>query len=129
MIEIARHFSPEAPVSVIGCSMGTGALLHAVTTAPERFDRLIITAPPTAWEARAAQSGVYLKLADYARQNGVEALAKALANAPVPAVFAEMEGFPPTRTSRPSCFRLSCSERASATCRRSTPSRASPSRR
>jgi 3-oxoadipate enol-lactonase len=96
MIELARHFSPEAPVSVIGCSMGTGALLHAVTTDPERFDRLVITAPPTAWEARAAQSGVYLRLADYARQNGVEALVKALANAPVPAVFAEVEGFPPT---------------------------------
>ncbi|AGL16504.1 alpha/beta superfamily hydrolase/acyltransferase [Actinoplanes sp. N902-109] len=96
LIELARHFSPTAPVSAIGCSMGTGAVLHAVTTAPDRFDRLVLTAPPTAWEARAAQGEIYRKLADYARHKGVEALHAALAKAPVPAIFAEVEGFPPT---------------------------------
>lgn len=41
---------------------------------------------------KAAQGDMHRKLADYAQQNGVEALAKA----PAPAVFAEVEGFPPT---------------------------------
>lgn len=96
MIELARHFSPAAPVSAIGCSTGTGALLHAVTTDPERFDRIVLTAPPTAWETRAAQGDVYRKLADYAQQKGFEALVKVLAKAPVPPIFAEVEGLPPT---------------------------------
>jgi pimeloyl-ACP methyl ester carboxylesterase len=39
-------------VSGVGASMGTAILLHAIATAPDRFDRLVLTCPPTAWETR-----------------------------------------------------------------------------
>jgi len=39
--------------------MGTGTVLHAVVKAPGRFERLVLTAPPTTWEARAAQAEIY----------------------------------------------------------------------
>jgi 3-oxoadipate enol-lactonase len=42
-------------VSGVGASMGTAILLHAATTAPERFGRLVLTCPPTAWESRAPE--------------------------------------------------------------------------
>ena len=32
--------------------MGTATLLHAATVAPDRFDRLVLTCPPTARCAR-----------------------------------------------------------------------------
>src|ERR1700722_3705914 len=45
------------PIDAIGASMGTGTLLHAAVLAPHRFRRLILSAPPTAWESRTAQAG------------------------------------------------------------------------
>jgi 3-oxoadipate enol-lactonase len=95
MLALADHFSPDAPVSGIGSSMGTGTLLHAATSAPERFDRLVLTAPPTAWETRAQQGAVYLTMADFVETSSLEELAKLSAQAPLPPVFADVEGFPP----------------------------------
>jgi 3-oxoadipate enol-lactonase len=96
MLALASMFSPDAPVSAIGSSMGTGTLLHAVTSSPDRFDRLVLTAPPTAWETRSAQGDMYRQMADFVEQNGIEALAQLSAQAPLPPVFADVEGFPPT---------------------------------
>ena len=59
-------------VSGIGSSMGTATLLHAVTLAPDRFDRLVLTCPPTAWAARAAQAGVFRAGALFVERNGKE---------------------------------------------------------
>ena len=64
-------------VSGIGSSMGTATLLHAVTLAPDRFDRLVLTCPPTAWAARAAQAGVYRAGALFVERNGKEAFLRA----------------------------------------------------
>lgn len=95
LLAFADHFSPDAPVSAIGSSMGTGTLLHAATQRPERFNRLVLTAPPTAWETRAGQSGTYRQMADLVETSPPEVLAKMLSQAPVPPIFQGLPGYPP----------------------------------
>src|ERR1700749_2465002 len=64
LLAFAEHFSPDSPVSAIGSSMGTGTVIHAAAAQPGRFDRLVLTAPPTAWETRAGQADLYRVMAD-----------------------------------------------------------------
>ncbi|HSI48689.1 MAG TPA: alpha/beta fold hydrolase [Ideonella sp.] len=90
LLALADHFSPGEPVSAIGLSMGTGTALHAALKRPERFRKLVLTAPPTAWDTRAAQVQVYRKLAAVAASGKVALLEKALAMAPVPPIFANI---------------------------------------
>jgi 3-oxoadipate enol-lactonase len=71
--------SPDEPVDAIGVSMGVGTLLHAVTQRPERFRRLVLVIPPTAWETRAAQGDGYRQMADLAEAQGIEGLVRAMA--------------------------------------------------
>jgi 3-oxoadipate enol-lactonase len=92
LLAFVDHFSPDAPVSAIGSSMGTGTLLHAATNAPDRFDRLVLTAPPTAWETRSQQGAVYLMMADFVETSSPEALGEMSGQAPLPPVFADLEG-------------------------------------
>lgn len=92
---LADHFSPDAPVSAIGSSMGTGTLLHAVTRRPDRFDRLVLTAPPTAWQTRAGQGAIYRQMADTVETSTPAQLAAAFDEGPVAPVFADTAGFPP----------------------------------
>jgi pimeloyl-ACP methyl ester carboxylesterase len=79
-------------VSGVGSSMGTATLLHAVLLAPDRFDRLVLTCPPTAWASRAAQSGVYRAGALFVERNGMEAFVRGMRAQPRPPVLA---GSPP----------------------------------
>ena len=60
------------PIDAIGASMGTGTLLHAAVQAPHRFRRLILSAPPTAWESRTAQAGMYEQAASLIERQGPE---------------------------------------------------------
>lgn len=85
-----------APVSALGSSMGTGTVLHAVLRAPERFDRLVLAAPPTAWESRAAQVEMYLAAADLVEAQGLQVFAELAGRLPRPPVFADLACFPPT---------------------------------
>lgn len=48
LLALADHFSPDSPVCGIGSSMGTGTLAHAGVQRPDRFERLVLSAPPTA---------------------------------------------------------------------------------
>jgi 3-oxoadipate enol-lactonase len=82
------------PIDAIGASMGTGSLLHAALQAPHRFRRLILSAPPTAWESRTAQAGMYKQAASLIERQGLKAFEAALAQAPVPPVFANVTGNP-----------------------------------
>ncbi|MCU1691915.1 MAG: hypothetical protein JWM64_1006 [Frankiales bacterium] len=95
LLALLDVLAPSGPVSALGSSMGTGTVLHAVLRAPERFDRLVLGAPPTAWQTRAAQAGTYLGAADLVEQQGAEAFAALVASAPRPAVFADLATFPP----------------------------------
>jgi 3-oxoadipate enol-lactonase len=94
MIAIADHFSPNAPVSAIGLSMGTGTLLHAAVKRPDRFDRLVLSAPPTAWETRAGQVQLYATMADTVEHSSPDVLASLLSAAPLAPIFEGIEGFP-----------------------------------
>lgn len=96
LLALTDHFSPEAPVAGIGSSMGTGTLIHAALRAPDRFDRLVLTAPPTAWDTRAAQAGMYRTMAELVEASGVEALDGLMGQVPVPPVFEGLESFPPS---------------------------------
>jgi pimeloyl-ACP methyl ester carboxylesterase len=95
MLALADRFSPENPIVGMGASMGTGTLLHAATRHPERFGRLILTAPPTAWATRAAQADGYRAMADLVEASGIDAFASMFDAAPVPPVFVGVPGFPP----------------------------------
>ena len=76
-------------VGGIGASMGTATLLHAVTLDPTRFDRIVLTCPPTAWESRAAQADVYRAGATFAERNGKAAFVAARRALPRPPVLAD----------------------------------------
>ena len=79
----------DGPVSGVGASMGTATLLHAVTVAPERFDRLVLTCPPTAWASRAAQADGYRAGPTFAEHNGKAAFVAGMRAFPPPPVLAE----------------------------------------
>ncbi|CAO5236298.1 alpha/beta fold hydrolase [Frankia sp. AgKG'84/4] len=90
---------PE-PVSGIGCSLGTATLLHAAVREPGRFDRLVLTAPPTAWASRAAQAELYRLAADLAQTHGYGALAEFAARSLAAAALADLPA-PPGHPSAP----------------------------
>ncbi|GGF37573.1 alpha/beta fold hydrolase [Subtercola lobariae] len=93
LLALADYYSPSAPVSGIGLSMGTGTLLHAVTHLPNRFDRLVLSAPSTAWQTRATQVRMYAAMADLFEHGTPDELAAAMKDAPLPAVFADVPGY------------------------------------
>lgn len=99
--ELARDFlvlcdqlEPSAPVDGIGLSMGTATLLHAALLKPERFRRIVLSAPPTAWATRAAQAKLYEDSAVLVEQKGVAAFDRMAALAPTVPVFARAKNFP-----------------------------------
>jgi pimeloyl-ACP methyl ester carboxylesterase len=80
----------NAPVAGIGSSMGTATLLWAAVTEPERFDRLVLTTPPTAGQVRAAHVASYRAGADLIERDGLTAYEQA-AVAPPPPVLADLD--------------------------------------
>lgn len=55
-----------------GASMGAATALHAAVIAPERVLALVLVIPPTGWETRAEQAGVYEQGAALIETAGVE---------------------------------------------------------
>jgi pimeloyl-ACP methyl ester carboxylesterase len=83
-------------VSWAGTSMGCGTLLHAALRAPDRFDRLILAIPPTAWATRPAQAVLYRSGAEFIERNGGPAWLSAMEQLPQPEIFAGLlDGFAP----------------------------------
>ena len=70
--------APGETVDAIGVSMGVGTLLHAAVQQPERFRRLVLVIPPTAWVTRAAQGDGYRQMANLAEQQGFDAIVRAM---------------------------------------------------
>lgn len=89
LLALLDELSPDAPVDAIGCSMGTGAILHAAVARPQRFRRLVLTAPPTAWHTRVAQAEGYRQLAEIAESGGVAAVERVFAMQPATGFFGE----------------------------------------
>ena len=95
LLELAADVNGgRAPIDAIGASMGTGTLLHAAVQAPGRFRRLVLSAAPTAWEARAAQAGMYEQVASLVEREGLGVFESMLAQRPLPPVFAHLTRYP-----------------------------------
>lgn len=67
-----------------GASLGTATALFAALHEPERVEALVLVIPPTGWETRAEQVGIYEKMAAMADLQGVEPLIRGLDLGPVP---------------------------------------------
>ena len=77
-----------------GASMGCATLLHAAVRAPERFERLVLVIPPTAWATRADQAEQYEGSARYVEAKGKAAWMEVASEAPRAAIFADLPAFP-----------------------------------
>jgi 3-oxoadipate enol-lactonase len=95
LLALLDEVSPGAPGSFIGASMGTGSLLWAAVKAPARFDRLVLTVPPTAWDTRVAQAARYRGEADAIESGGMGAWVALVSQLPVPGIFTELGDFTP----------------------------------
>lgn len=90
LVSLLDHVFPGEQVHGIGPSMGTGTLLHAATSAPDRFASLTCAIPPTAWETRRSQAALYETQAAYVAASGVEAFVAAGRLAPRPPAIADV---------------------------------------
>ncbi len=95
LLELLEELGIER-TSAGGASMGCATLLYAVIQAPERFDRLVLVIPPTAWETRAAQAEQYEGSARYVEKAGKAAWLEVASEAPRAAIFADLPPFPAT---------------------------------
>jgi len=77
-----------------GASMGCASTLHAAVQAPDRFDRLVLVIPPTAWETRPAQAEQYETSASYVEREGKAAWLEVAADTQRPAIFADLPPAP-----------------------------------
>lgn len=89
LLALLETVSPDGPVDAIGVSMGTGTVLTAAVRAPERFRRLALVIPPTAWSTRPAQAEMYRASARFVEERGVEAFVRGMAAMPVLPILGE----------------------------------------
>lgn len=89
LLALLDAVSPGEPVDAVGASMGTAAVLWAATRRPERFRRLVLTIPPTAWETRAPHTAGYEAAAQAIERHGLAPWLRAVAaEPPVPVLAA-----------------------------------------
>lgn len=93
LLAVIDHFSPAEPIRAAGISMGTGTILNALAKAPGRFAGVMLGAPPTAWETRAAQRAQYEHFAQSLEQMSPGQAAAMLAQAPIPPIFEHVPGY------------------------------------
>ncbi len=95
-VELLDHLGLD-DIIIGGASMGAATALHtAVQTAassPGRVGALILVIPPTAWETRSEQTGMYHQMAEIIERRGVELLISAGAAAPPPDPFIDHPEF------------------------------------
>lgn len=82
LFAILDHAAGPDPVDVMGLSMGCGTLLHAAVRRPERFRRLVLVLPPTAWETRPAVAKANRTAADFVESHGRAAFFEAIRGLP-----------------------------------------------
>jgi len=96
LFAVADHLAPGETFSAIGLSMGTGTILTAASVDQSRFDRLVLTAPPTIWQTRAGQAAMYAQMVEVVENSSPDALAALFAASPVPEMFTDVAGFAST---------------------------------
>lgn len=101
LLAFAEAVAPGERVALVGNSMGSATSIFAALKEPDRIGALVLTAPPTAWQTRAAQSDFYIRMADALERNDQEALEAMFADATEPEIFAELVDAPPAPDIRP----------------------------
>ena len=86
--------------AVGGASMGAATALHTAVLAPERVEAVVLAIPPTAWETRAEQTGIYTQMAEIVEERGVELLISAGAAVPPPDPFVDQPAYAERRAAR-----------------------------
>jgi pimeloyl-ACP methyl ester carboxylesterase len=89
LLALVDEVSPDEPVDAVGASMGTATILWAATLRPDRFRRLVLTIPPTAWATRAAQAEGYEIGARTIERRGLATWLRAAAAQPQTPILAE----------------------------------------
>ncbi|MGW7054189.1 alpha/beta fold hydrolase [Streptomyces sp. NPDC054887] len=100
LLGLLDHLGVTRPVDACGASMGCATVLHAALRAPDRFSRLALLVPPTAWATRRAYARANLASADAVEREGADAWVAARRREPGPAVTAGVPAFPPTPPAR-----------------------------
>jgi len=90
LLMLLDYFGAVSPVNGIGSSMGTGTVLHAAIRAPDRFNRLVLSTPPTAWETREPQVRMYQAGAKLIEQKSLGAFEEMSSQAPRPEILADV---------------------------------------
>ncbi|MGN6742670.1 MAG: alpha/beta fold hydrolase, partial [Amnibacterium sp.] len=110
LLAVIDAVAGEGPVDVVGSSMGVGTALWAALRAPERFRRLVLVIPPTAWATRAAQTEIYETGARFIEERGLDAFVRGSAALPPLPILAAaglwpLPGPDVTETLLPTIFR------------------------
>ncbi|MBT2507731.1 alpha/beta fold hydrolase [Streptomyces sp. ISL-98] len=100
LLGLIDHLGAAGPIDAMGASMGCGTVLHAAVRAPDRFSRLVLLIPPTAWTTREAYARANRESADTVEREGVDAWLAAKRKQPRPEVVAGVPPFRPTPTER-----------------------------
>lgn len=95
LLALLDEVADDRPVDVVGTSMGVGTTLWAAVRAPERFRRLVLVIPPTAWATRAAQAQMYEAGARFVEQRGLEAFVAGSAALPPLPILDAAGAWPP----------------------------------
>lgn len=100
LLALLDHLGAAGAVDAMGASMGCGTVLHAAVRAPERFSRLVLLIPPTAWTTRAAYARANRRSAEKVTREGLDAWLAQRRQQPPPAVVSDVPEFPPTPPER-----------------------------
>ena len=89
LLAVLDRVAGPDPVDAMGASMGCGTLLYAALERPERFGRLVLVIPPTAWETRVALAEANRTVADLAESRGLDFVLEVIKDMPPPPVHAD----------------------------------------
>ncbi|CAN5857662.1 alpha/beta hydrolase [soil metagenome] len=89
LLAVADHLDLDRFVAG-GASLGCASALHAAVVAPERIEALVLVIPPTAWESRAAQAGMYEAGATLIEEEGLTRFVEVADERPLPEIFADV---------------------------------------
>ncbi|MEE3853366.1 alpha/beta hydrolase [Gordonia sp. LSe1-13] len=85
--------APGERVHAIGASMGTATIVCAALAHPERFNRLVLTTPPTIWDTRRALTPLRVADADEIERGGLAAYMRAAPDVPASPALADTKRY------------------------------------